>query len=37
LYASDSREDSMLDLLFLGGGFLLLCLFIAYERLCNRL
>jgi len=27
----------MLDLLLFGGGFLLLCLFIAYERLCNRL
>jgi len=27
----------MLDLLFLGGGVLLLCLLIAYARLCDRL
>ena len=27
----------MLDLVFLGGGVLLFCLLIAYERLCNRL
>ena len=30
-------EASMLDLLFLGGGVLLFCLLIAYERLSNRL
>ena len=27
----------MLDFVFLGGGVLLFCLLIAYERLCNRL
>lgn len=31
------QEASMLDLVFLGGGVLLFCLLIAYERLCNRL
>jgi len=32
-----AKEISMLDLLFFGGGLLLLCLLIAYERLCHRL
>ena len=32
-----TKEASMLDLMFLGGGVLLFCLLIAYERLCNRL
>ena len=32
-----SKESPMLDLLFLGGGVVLFCLLIAYERLCNRL
>jgi hypothetical protein len=27
----------MLDFVFLGGGVLLFCLLIAYERLCDRL
>jgi len=27
----------MLDVLFFGGGLVLLCLLIAYERLCNRI
>jgi len=31
------KESPMLDLLFLGGGVLLLCLLIAYARLCDRL
>ena len=31
------QEASMLDFVFLGGGVLLFCLLIAYERLCNRL
>jgi hypothetical protein len=30
-------EVSMLELLLLGGGVLLFCLLIAYERLSNRL
>jgi hypothetical protein len=30
-------EASMFELLLLGGGVLLFCLLIAYERLCNRL
>ncbi len=30
-------EASMLELLLLGGGVLLFCLLIAYERLTNRL
>jgi hypothetical protein len=32
-----TKEAPMLDFLFLGGGVLLFCLLIAYERLCNRL
>lgn len=32
-----AKEGSMLDLMFLGGGFLLLCLLIAYARLINRI
>ncbi len=31
------EESSMLDVVFLGGGVLLFCVLIAYERLCNRL
>ncbi|MFZ5780312.1 MAG: hypothetical protein ACOY4R_08970 [Pseudomonadota bacterium] len=31
------KESPMLDLLFLGGGVLLLCLLIAYARLTHRL
>ena len=31
------EESSMLDLLFLGGGVVLLCLLIAYARLTHRL
>jgi len=31
------KETSMLDILFFGGGFVLFCLLIAYERLCHRL
>ena len=27
----------MLDILFFGGGLVLFCLLIAYERLCHRL
>ena len=27
----------MLDILFFGGGLVLFCLLIAYERLCRRL
>jgi len=27
----------MLDVLFYGGGLVLFCLLIAYERLCNRI
>jgi len=27
----------MLDVLFFGGGLVLFCLLIAYERLCNRI
>src|SRR5258708_4577525 len=36
-YGPHRQEASMLDLVFLGGGVLLFCLLIAYERLCNRL
>jgi len=36
-YAAHRQEAFMLDLVFLGGGVLLFCLLIAYERLCNRL
>jgi hypothetical protein len=32
-----AKESPMLDLMFLGGGFLLLCLLIAYARLINRI
>lgn len=32
-----AKESSMLDLLFLGGGVVLLCLLIAYARLTHRL
>ena len=32
-----SKESPMLDLVFLGGGFLLLCLLIAYARLTNQI
>jgi len=32
-----SEESAMLDLFFLGGGVLLLCLLIAYARLTHRL
>ncbi len=32
-----AKESPMLDLLFLGGGFLLLCLLIAYARLINQI
>lgn len=32
-----AKESAMLDILFFGGGLALFCLFIAYERLCNRL
>ena len=32
-----AKEGPMLDLLFFGGGLLLFCLLIAYERLCHRL
>ena len=32
-----AKESSMLDLVFLGAGFALFCLLIAYERLCHRL
>jgi hypothetical protein len=32
-----AKEISMLDLLFFGGGFVLFCLLIAYERLCHRI
>ncbi len=31
------KESSMLDLLFLGGGVVLLCLLIGYARLTHRL
>jgi len=31
------KEFSMLDILFFGGGLVLFCLLIAYERLCSRL
>ena len=31
------KETSMLDILFFGGGLVLFCLLIAYERLCARL
>ena len=31
------KELSMLDILFFGGGLLLFCLFIAYERICHRI
>lgn len=31
------KESPMLDLLFLGGGVVLLCLMIAYARLTNRI
>ncbi len=33
----DAKESSMLDLLFLGGGVLLLVLLIVYARLCDHL
>ena len=36
LYAA-AKQSPMLDLLFLGGGFLLLCLMIAYARLTNQI
>lgn len=32
-----AKEGPMLDLLFFGGGLLLFCLLIAYERLCHRI
>jgi hypothetical protein len=32
-----TKESPMLDLLFLGGGFLLPCLLIAYARLINQI
>jgi hypothetical protein len=32
-----AKESPMLDLLFVGGGFLLLCLLIAYARLINQI
>ena len=32
-----AKESPMLDLLCLGGGFLLLCLLIAYARLINQI
>ena len=32
-----AKEFSMLDILFFGGGLVLFCLLIAYERLCSRL
>lgn len=32
-----AKESSMLDVLFYGGGLVLFCLLIAYERLCNRI
>ena len=32
-----AKEISMLDILFFGGGLVLFCLLIAYERLCHRL
>jgi hypothetical protein len=32
-----AKESPMLDLLFLGGGFLLLCLLIAYARLISQI
>lgn len=32
-----ARRETMLDLALLFAGFVLLCLFITYERLCNRL
>lgn len=31
------KEPSMLDILFFGGGLLLFCLFVAYERICHRI
>jgi hypothetical protein len=31
------KELSMLDILFFGGGLVLFCLFIAYERICHRI
>jgi hypothetical protein len=31
------KETSMLDILFFGGGLVLFCLLIVYERLCARL
>jgi hypothetical protein len=31
------RRASMLDVLFFGGGLVLFCLLIAYERLCHRI
>ena len=32
-----AKKTSMLDILFFGGGLVLFCLLIAYERLCHRL
>lgn len=32
-----AKEFPMLDILFFGGGLVLFCLLIAYERLCRRL
>jgi hypothetical protein len=32
-----SKEAVMFGLLLLGAGFVLFCLFIAYERLCGRI
>lgn len=32
-----AKEFFMLDILFFGGGLVLFCLLIAYERLCRRL
>jgi hypothetical protein len=32
-----AKETSMLDIVFFGGGLVLFCLLIAYERLCHRL
>ncbi len=31
------KEHLMLDILFFGCGLALFCLFIAYERLCQRI
>lgn len=32
-----AKEIAVLDILFFGGGLVLFCLLIAYERLCHRL